>query len=158
MRIAKTRDCSCIGLALSGGATLAVHAQEGPPHGAWQPNEPEGSWSHAWHSGFHDGMKPLATTSMPIGHPIPNRHDNFRHPDRPRDERGDFREASVAATRWSTTMTGITITTVPVSPLRLAAREPMLNRLPYSCPSSSSLPCRPGRLSSEIPQRPPALD
>jgi hypothetical protein len=37
-------------------------------------------------------LKPLATTSMPIGHPDPNRHDNFRHPDRPRDERGDFRE------------------------------------------------------------------
>jgi hypothetical protein len=92
MRIAKHATALVLGLALSGGTTLVVHAQEGPPHGAWQPNEPEGSWSHAWHSGFHDGIEAARHDIDAHRPPDPNRHDNFRHPDRPRDERGDFRE------------------------------------------------------------------
>jgi len=80
-----------LGAALSGGMTLAIHAQEGPP-GGWQPMEPPGSWSHAWHSGFHDGAV-AARHDIDAGRPPdPNRHDDFRHPDLPRDQRQDFRD------------------------------------------------------------------
>jgi hypothetical protein len=87
MRIAKHATVLVLGLALSGGAALAVHAQE-----PWQPNEPQGSWSHAWHSGFHDGIEAARHDMDARRPPDPDRHDNFRHPDLPREERADFRE------------------------------------------------------------------
>lgn len=82
-----------IGLAISGGMALAVHAQEGPPpRGYWQPIEPDGNWSHAWHSGFHDGIGAARHDIDAHRPPDPDRHDTFRHPDLPRDQREDFRE------------------------------------------------------------------
>jgi len=93
MRNAKTAMVLILGAALSGGAALAVHAQEGPPpQGAWQPDEPQGDWSGAWHSGFHDGIEAARHDIDAHRPPDPDRHDKFRHPDRPRDERADFRE------------------------------------------------------------------
>jgi hypothetical protein len=93
MRIAKQATVLALGLALAGGTTLALHAQEGPPPpGAWQPVEPDGAWSHAWHSGFHDGIEAARHDVDARRSPDPDRHDNFRHPDLPRDQRQDFRE------------------------------------------------------------------
>jgi len=93
MRIAKHATVFVLGLALSGGTAFAVHAQEGPPPpGSWQPAEPEGSWSHAWHSGFHDGIEAARHDMDAHRPPDPDRHDTFRHPDLPRDQREDFRE------------------------------------------------------------------
>jgi hypothetical protein len=79
-----------LGLAMSGGIPLAVHAQQGPPPGSWQ--EPEGNWSPAWHSGFHDGIEAARHDIEANRSPDPDRHDKFRHPDLPRDQRDDFRE------------------------------------------------------------------
>lgn len=90
MKIAKHATALVLGLALCGGAALAVHAQEGP--GGWQPDEPQGSWSHAWHSGFHDGIEAARHDIDAHRPPDPDRHDKFRHPDLPRDQRPDFRE------------------------------------------------------------------
>lgn len=92
MKNGKFLMVSLLGLALTGGTAVAVHAQEGPPPGAWQPVEPEGSWSQAWHSGFHDGIEAARHDIDANKPPDPDRHDNFRHPDRPRDERADFRD------------------------------------------------------------------
>lgn len=80
---------SVLGLALMGGAAIAVHAQEGP---GWSPDEPQGKWSQAWHSGFHDGIDAARHDVDSHRPPDPNRHDNFRHPDLPRDQREDFRQ------------------------------------------------------------------
>lgn len=80
-----------LSLGLVGGAIPAAHAQEGPPPGEWQPMEPPGQWSSAWHSGFHDGIQAARHDIDAHRPPDPDRHDNFRHPDRPRDERPDFR-------------------------------------------------------------------
>lgn len=92
MRITRTATALVLGLALSGATSLAIHAQEGPPPGAWSPDEPQGNWSQAWHSGFHDGIE-AARHDVEAGRPPdPDRHDNFRHPDRPRNERQDFRD------------------------------------------------------------------
>ena len=91
MRNMKPALALVLGLALSGGTAVAVHAQ-GPPPGAWAPDEPQGSWSQAWHSGFHDGIE-AARHDVDAGRPPdPDRHENFRHPDLPRDQRSDFRE------------------------------------------------------------------
>ena len=93
MRTTKTAMALMLGLALSGGTALAVHAQEGPPPaGAWFPTEPEGNWSQAWHSGFHDGVVAARHDVDARRPPDPDRHDNFRHPDLPHDQRADFRE------------------------------------------------------------------
>lgn len=89
MRMAKHAAALVLGLALCGGTALAVHAQEGSP---WQPVEPTGSWSHAWHSGFHDGIEAARHDIDAHRRPDPGRHDTFRHPDLPREERNDFRE------------------------------------------------------------------
>jgi hypothetical protein len=88
MKFAKHATALVLGLVLSGGAALAVHAQEGP----WRPVEPEGSWSQAWHSGFHDGIEAARHDIDSHRQPDPDRHDTFRHPDLPRDQREDFRE------------------------------------------------------------------
>lgn len=91
MKKAKTTLVLALGMALTGATGLAVYAQ-GPPPGAWQPDEPQGNWSQAWHSGFHDGIE-AARHDVDSGKPPdPRRHDNFRHPDLPRDQRNDFRE------------------------------------------------------------------
>jgi hypothetical protein len=92
MRITRTATALVLGLALSGGVSLAVHAQEGPPPPGWVPDAPQGNWSSAWHSGFHDGIEAARHDVDAHRSPDPGRHDNFRHPDRPRDERADFRE------------------------------------------------------------------
>jgi hypothetical protein len=93
MRNGKLAMAVVLGLALSGGTAIAVHAQEGPPPpGAWQPDEPQGNWSHGWHNGFHDGAVAAQHDIESHRPPDPNRHDNFRHPDLPRDQRSDFRE------------------------------------------------------------------
>lgn len=92
MRIKRSATALVLGLALSGGAALVVHAQGPPPPGTWSPDEPQGSWSHAWHSGFHDGVE-AARHDVEAGRPPdPDRHDTFRHPDLPHDQRADFRE------------------------------------------------------------------
>ena len=77
-----------LGLALVCGPAMIATAQEGP----WQPNEPQGQWSRAWHSGFRDGVDAARHDIDARRPPDPRRHDKFRHPDLPRDERGDFRE------------------------------------------------------------------
>jgi hypothetical protein len=92
MRITKSVTALVLGLALSGGTVLAVHAQEGPPGRYWNPDEPQGNWSQAWHSGFHDGIEAAHHDIDAHRPPDPDRHDKFRHPDLPRDERGEFRE------------------------------------------------------------------
>lgn len=77
-----------IGLALLSGPAMIASAQEGP----WEPVEPQGQWSHAWHSGFRDGVD-AARHDIDAGRPPdPRHHDKFRHPDIPRDQRDDFRE------------------------------------------------------------------
>lgn len=81
--------CAALSLGFIGGAPLTAHAQEG---GYWQPSEPPGQWSGAWHSGFHDGIDAARHDIDAHRPPDPDRHDNFRHPDRPRDQRADFRE------------------------------------------------------------------
>ena len=93
MKNAKSAMVVALGLALSGGMALAVHAQEGPPPpGVWSPVEPPGNWSQAWHSGFHDGVG-AARHDVDAGRPPdPDRHNDFRHPDLPRDQRQDFRD------------------------------------------------------------------
>lgn len=84
---------SLLGLALMGGVAVSIHAQEGPPPpGAWQPMEPQGNWSHAWHSGFHDGVIAAEHDIDGRRSPDPSRHDNFRHPDLPRYQHPDFRD------------------------------------------------------------------
>lgn len=83
---------SLLAFTLAGGTAVYAHAQEGPPpQGYWQPVEPPGQWSGAWHSGFHDGIEAARHDIDAHRRPDPDRHDNFRHPDRPRDERPDFR-------------------------------------------------------------------
>lgn len=74
--------------ALMTGTALTAHAQEG----YWQPDEPPGQWSGAWHSGFHDGIEAARHDIDAHRPPDPDRHDTFRHPDRPREQRHDFRE------------------------------------------------------------------
>lgn len=92
MRKTRTALALVLGIALTGGTGLAVLAQGPPPPGAWEPQEPQGSWSNAWHSGFHDGID-AARHDVDAGRPPdPRRHDKFRHPDLPRDQRDDFRE------------------------------------------------------------------
>ena len=100
MKHAKKAIGSFLGLALTlalspafmSGTALAAHAQEGPPPGDWQPVEPPGQWSRAWHSGFHDGMVAARHDIDDHRPPDPSRHDNFRHPDLARVDRPDFRE------------------------------------------------------------------
>jgi hypothetical protein len=87
MRIANYATALVLGLALCGGTTLAVHAQD-----RWEPVEPQGNWSHAWHSGFRDGIEAARHDIDAHRQPDPDRHDTFRHPDLPRDQREDFRE------------------------------------------------------------------
>jgi len=92
--MSKTRTALALvlGIAMTGGTGVAVLAQGPPPPGAWEPQEPPGSWSNAWHSGFHDGID-AARHDVDAGRPPdPRRHDKFRHPDLPRDQRDDFRE------------------------------------------------------------------
>lgn len=79
---------SLLGLALIGGTAATLHAQEG----GWEPMEPQGSWSHAWHSGFRDGVDAARHDIDAHRQPDPDHHDKFRHPDLPRDQRPDFRE------------------------------------------------------------------
>lgn len=76
-----------LGLALAAAPAVAVHAQEGP----WMPQEPQGHWSHAWHSGFHDGVDAARHDIDARRPPDPARHDKYRHPDLPHDQRPDFR-------------------------------------------------------------------
>lgn len=83
---------SLLGIALMGGTAATIHAQEGPPPGAWQPDEPQGNWSHAWHSGFRDGIEAARHDIDAHRPPDPERHDTFRHPDLSRDQRPDFRD------------------------------------------------------------------
>ncbi len=81
-----------IGAGLTGIPMPAAHAQQGPPPGYWEPGPPPGNWSNAWHNGFHDGIV-AAHHDIDAGRPPdPRRHDDFRHPDRPADQRHDFRE------------------------------------------------------------------
>jgi hypothetical protein len=84
-----------LGLALAGvpAMTAVAVAQQGPPPpGAWEPQEPQGNWSQAWHSGFHEGVE-AARHDMQAGRqPDPDHHERFRHPDVPPDQRRDFRE------------------------------------------------------------------
>jgi len=77
-----------LGLVLSCGMARAVYAQEG----GWRPDEPQGNWSEAWHSGFHDGIEAAHHDIEANRPPDPDRHDKFRHPDLPRDQRSDFRD------------------------------------------------------------------
>lgn len=88
MKKANLAIASLLGLALMGGTAVTIHAQEG----GWYPEEPQGQWSSAWHSGFHDGIQAARHDIDAHRPPDPDRHDNFRHPDRPRDQRQDFRE------------------------------------------------------------------
>jgi|SRR5579875_973636 len=86
MKIAKP-TVWILGLALlSGPAFIAVYAQD------WEPQEPQGSWSNAWHSGFRDGVDAARHDIDAHRPPDPDHHDKFRHPDLPRDQRHDFRE------------------------------------------------------------------
>lgn len=92
MKLLKPTMALVLGLAFTGGTTLIVRAQDGPPPpGAWEPMEPPGNWSGAWHSGFKDGIVAARHDIDARRSPDPRRHDTFRHPDRPRDERPDFR-------------------------------------------------------------------
>lgn len=81
-----------LGVALTGTTAVTVHAQEGPPPGAWEPGPPPNNWSEAAHRGFHEGVE-AARHDMEAGRPPdPDRHDSFRHPhDVPRDQRDDYR-------------------------------------------------------------------
>ncbi|MGA8530447.1 MAG: hypothetical protein WB622_12085 [Acidobacteriaceae bacterium] len=92
MKLGKITMALIAGLAFTSGSTMMVRAQEGPPPGEWQPMEPPGNWSSAWHSGFHDGIQAARHDIDAHKDPDPSRHDTFRHPDRPRDERPDFRD------------------------------------------------------------------
>lgn len=93
MRKTKWTIALIAGLAFTGGTTFMARAQDGPPpQGEWQPMEPPGSWSGAWHSGFKDGIEAARHDIDARRSPDPRRHDKFRHPDRPRDERPDFRD------------------------------------------------------------------
>lgn len=78
-----------IGLTLaSGPVTMAAMAQEGQ----WEPVEPQGQWSDAWHQGFHAGVD-AARHDLDAGRqPDPEHHPRFRHPDVPPPMRHDFRE------------------------------------------------------------------
>ena len=78
-----------IGLTLaSGPVTMAAIAQEGQ----WEPVEPQGQWSQAWHQGFHEGVD-AARHDLDAGrHPDPEHHEKFRHPDVGPELRHDFRE------------------------------------------------------------------
>ena len=93
MKLLKPTMALMLGLAFISGATPMLRAQEGPPPpGAWEPMEPQGNWSSAWHSGFRDGIDAARHDIDAHRPPDPNRHDKFHHPDRPRVERHDFRE------------------------------------------------------------------
>lgn len=83
-----------LGLALaSAPAISAVAVAQGPPPpGAWQPQEPPGSWSQAWHTGFHEGVDAARHDQQAGRPPDPEHHQMFRHPDVPPDQRHDFRE------------------------------------------------------------------
>jgi hypothetical protein len=92
MKTGQTTLVLLLGMTLSGGTGMVAYAQGPPPPGAWEPVEPQGSWSQVWHSGFHDGVD-AARHDIEAGRPPdPHRHDKFRHPDLPPDQRHDFRE------------------------------------------------------------------
>jgi hypothetical protein len=85
-----------IGLALAAAPAMTLYGQDGPPPppppGAWQPQEPPGSWSQIWHQGFHEGVE-AARHDIQSGRPAdPDHHESFRHPNVPPDQRHDFRE------------------------------------------------------------------
>lgn len=82
-----------IGLALAGAPAMTAVAQEGPPPpGAWEPQEPPGSWSQAWHTGFHEGVEAARHDRQAGRPPDPDHHERFRHPDVPPNLRHDFRD------------------------------------------------------------------
>lgn len=91
MKITKAMMMVLLGLALAGGAAGTIYAQEGPPPRAWEPGPPPDSWSHAAHSGFRDGVDAARHDIDARRRPDPDRHDKYRHPDLPRDQRDDFR-------------------------------------------------------------------
>jgi hypothetical protein len=73
-----------VAVAQGGGAQVEVQWQE--------PGPPPGNWSQAWHSGFHDGAIAAHHDISANRPPDPRRHDTFRHPDVPHNQRRDFRE------------------------------------------------------------------
>ena len=78
MKLTKLTMALIAGLAFtSGSTTLMVRAQEGPLPGEWQPMEPPGNWSSAWHSGFRDGIQAARHDIDAHKQPDPDRHDNF---------------------------------------------------------------------------------
>lgn len=78
-----------IGLALAAGPAMIATAQQGQ----WEPVEPQGQWSSAWHQGFHEGAEAARRDMNQGRHPDADDHPEFRHPDVGGPEmRHDFRD------------------------------------------------------------------
>ena len=77
-----------LGLALAAGPAMIATAQEGQ----WEPVEPQGQWSDAWHQGFHEGVEAARHDLYNRRHADMDDHQQFKHPDVPHDMRRDFRE------------------------------------------------------------------
>ena len=83
------------GFALTAAVTPSAHALAASPQVTIQwgePAPPPGSWSDAWHHGFHAGAR---AAHDDIGRglpPDPDRHEDFRHPHVPHGQRNDFRD------------------------------------------------------------------
>lgn len=80
-----------LGLALAAGPVMIptiATAQEGQ----WEPQEPQGQWSDAWHHGFHEGAEAARRDLRENRRTDMDDHDQYRHPNVPREMRRDFRE------------------------------------------------------------------
>jgi hypothetical protein len=80
-----------LGLALAAGPVIIptiATAQEGQ----WEPMEPQGQWSDAWHHGFHEGVEAARRDMRENRRTDMDDHEQYRHPNVPRDMRRDFRE------------------------------------------------------------------
>lgn len=77
-----------LGLALAAGPAMIATAQEGQ----WEPVEPQGQWSDAWHHGFHEGVEAARRDLHEGRRPDMDDHREFKHPDVPRELRHDYRE------------------------------------------------------------------
>lgn len=79
------------------GATLAagpamVATVAAAQEGQWEPMEPQGQWTDAWHHGFHEGVEAARHDLREGRHPDMDDHQQYRHPNVPRELRRDFRE------------------------------------------------------------------
>jgi len=68
-----------------------VVAQDHDDHGGW--DQPHGEFREVQRKGFHDGLEGARKDFDNHRRPNVENRDEYRHPDVPRDDRRDYREA-----------------------------------------------------------------